>query len=112
MGYGCVLVGVYCGAMSGGGDPVSRRVYQSRRWRQVRQVALERDDWLCQIRGPKCSTQATCVDHVIPCRVSPERAYDLANLRAACRWCNNQQAVDDREGRGDAHGRFARRRAW
>lgn len=99
-------------AVSGGGDPISRRVYRSNRWRQVRLVALERDDWVCQIQGSKCSTRATCVDHVIPCRVAPERAYDLGNLRAACQWCNNQQMVDDREGRGDAHGRFERRRVW
>ena len=109
VGDGGGICGVYCGAVS---DPISRRVYRSNRWRRVRDVVLERDDWVCQINGVKCSGRATCVDHVVPCRVSPDLAYELANLRASCFWCNNQRAVDDRVGRGDAHGRFARRRVW
>lgn len=62
-------------------------VYQSQAWRRVRLEVLERDGWLCQIRGPRCSVQADQADHIVPFARGGD-AYDPANLRAACAPCN------------------------
>ena len=108
-----LLVALYALGVAGGrGDPVSRGVYGSSRWRRVRRLVLDRDEYLCQVRGERCEGHASCVDHVKPVRVAPELAFELGNLRASCNWCNNMRAVDDREGRGDVHERFKQRRAW
>lgn len=58
------------------------------KWPKVRLAVLARDGYLCQIKGPGCTTKATCVDHIVP----PEDGgswWDQSNLRAACFQCNN-----------------------
>jgi hypothetical protein len=57
-------------------------------WQKIRKTILERDSHLCQIRGPKCTTTATAVDHIIPVSAGGPW-YDPNNLRAACTPCNN-----------------------
>ena len=57
-------------------------------WRRIRAQILDRDNHLCQIRGPRCTTAATAVDHIIPVQ-SGGPWFDPANLRAACVNCNN-----------------------
>jgi 5-methylcytosine-specific restriction endonuclease McrA len=65
-------------------DP--RTSYQ---WKKrIRPQVLARDDFRCQIRGPKCTTHATVVDHVIPLSLGGD-PYDSTNLRAACVACNS-----------------------
>jgi 5-methylcytosine-specific restriction protein A len=64
----------------------TRTVYNAR-WRRVRREVLERDGWLCQIRGPKCLIRADRADHIIPWRQGGAY-YDPANLRASCKPCN------------------------
>jgi len=56
-------------------------------WKNLRRFILDRDRWLCQIRGPKCTGGATCVDHIVS-RVDGGDFYNPQNLRAACRACN------------------------
>jgi 5-methylcytosine-specific restriction endonuclease McrA len=72
-----------------------------RGWRKVRLFILERDGWLCQIRGPKCTKRATQVDHRIPV-IAGGSWLDPDNLRASCERCNksrNRQAIIiEREG--------------
>lgn len=65
---------------------MTRRVYRGP-WPRVRRSVLERDGYVCQIKGPKCTTVATHVDHIIP-ELAGGSWYDEANLRAACRTCN------------------------
>ena len=56
-------------------------------WARIRKSILERDQYTCQIRGPKCTTTATQVDHIIP--ITKGGAwYDPTNLRASCAKCN------------------------
>jgi 5-methylcytosine-specific restriction protein A len=63
------------------------QIYNTPAWRAVRLVVLERDGWLCRIRGPKCLLDATEVDHII--RPADGGAlYDPDNLRASCGPCN------------------------
>lgn len=71
-------------------DPLERRVYGAH-WRKVRLVVLERDGWICQIRGAGCTLDATQVDHIIPWRAGGSW-YDPENLRASCARCNNARA--------------------
>lgn len=59
-------------------------------WPTVRKAILERDNYQCQIRSPKCTGTANVVDHIIPV-LKGGAWYDPANLRAACAKCNNQR---------------------
>lgn len=61
--------------------------YGTPEWRQVRPQVLARDEHRCQIRGPRCATTATEVDHTIPLDEGGA-PFDLTNLRAACKPCN------------------------
>jgi len=56
-------------------------------WKKVRLGVLERDGYLCQIRGPKCTINANHVDHIIPASQGGAW-FDTDNLRAACAKCN------------------------
>ena len=56
-------------------------------WKQTRRYVLERDLWVCQVRGPKCAGGATCVDHIVA-RIDGGDVWDPTNCRAACRPCN------------------------
>ena len=51
-----------------------------------RGIALRRDDYTCQIRGPHCEVVAKTVDHIVP-RIAGG-SEELGNLRAACWHCN------------------------
>lgn len=53
-------------------------------WRRTRLLVLQRDNYRCQIRGPRCTGHATHVDHVLGRGLSES----LADLRAACEPCN------------------------
>jgi 5-methylcytosine-specific restriction endonuclease McrA len=57
-------------------------------WRRLRLLILDRDRWLCQIKGRRCLRYATAVDHVIA-RADGGDCWSPANLRAACRACNS-----------------------
>jgi 5-methylcytosine-specific restriction endonuclease McrA len=65
-----------------------RRVYDSAAWRRVQPKVLERDGRWCQLRYAKCTGVATTVDHIIRPEDAPELAFEMSNLRAACRSCN------------------------
>lgn len=70
--------------------PTPRQVYGAG-WRKVRLEVLERDEYVCQIRGERCSVAATVVDHIVPWRLGGA-LYDATNLRAACSSCNRSRA--------------------
>ena len=74
-------------------SPKEAAVYGAH-WRKLRPVILERDGYLCQIRGPRCTTEADQVDHIIPWRAGGAM-YDPDNLRAACGTCNKGRARRD-----------------
>jgi hypothetical protein len=68
---------------------------QTRQWRVKRLEVLQRDGFRCQIRGPKCETRATQVDHIIPVEDGGP-IFDEVNLRAACHWCNTWRAAKNK----------------
>jgi 5-methylcytosine-specific restriction endonuclease McrA len=61
-------------------------------WRKLRRYIIDRDLGLCQVRGPRCSKFATCVDHAIS-RADGGPMWDERNLRASCRTCNSSAAA-------------------
>jgi 5-methylcytosine-specific restriction protein A len=61
---------------------------QSRWWRRLRLAVLDRDLWLCQVKGPTCTRYATEVDHIVA--RADGGSDDQQNLRASCRPCNSR----------------------
>jgi 5-methylcytosine-specific restriction endonuclease McrA len=59
----------------------------TRAWRNLRLAVLDRDLWLCQIKGDGCTHHATTVDHIVA-RADGGPMWDPGNLRGACRRCN------------------------
>lgn len=86
----CVL----CGASDW--RQMTRPPQYSGPWARVRKSVLERDGYICQIRGKRCRVTATAVDHIVPPPLGP--SFDPDNLRAACKACNsgrvNHTAID------------------
>lgn len=60
-------------------------------WERLRPEILARDAGRCQVRGPRCTDEATAVDHIIPVEDGGPR-LDPTNLRAACQPCNTWRA--------------------
>jgi 5-methylcytosine-specific restriction endonuclease McrA len=75
----------------------SRRCTQPE-WKRIRIKVLTRDEHICQIRGPRCTVEATTVDHVIP--VAQHGTDDPSNLASACWNCHKAKTA-----REAAHGR-------
>lgn len=62
-------------------------LYSSSVWRRTRLAVFERDNFLCQIRGPQCTLTAEHCDHIVPLRLGGH-PLDPRNLRASCAKCN------------------------
>lgn len=75
-----------------------RTPYQHPAWRKVRLAVLERDQHICQVRGPRCIGRATEVDHIIPWRQNGAW-LDPANLRSSCQPCNTGRVDRSQHGR-------------
>lgn len=67
------------------------KVYNNKRWRKLRLLVLNRDDWTCAY----CGSPADTVDHVQPL-ADGGLEYSEHNLVAACKRCNS--AKRDRVG--------------
>jgi 5-methylcytosine-specific restriction endonuclease McrA len=61
--------------------------YAGPEWKTVRLRVLARDNYVCQIRGPKCRGRANHVDHIVSVSQGGAR-LDPSNLQAACASCN------------------------
>lgn len=60
-------------------------VYRDRRWPALRLMAKRRDNFMCV----KCGSRGRLeVDHVLPVRDAPDRAFDLTNLQCLCPKCH------------------------
>lgn len=66
----------------------SRHVIRDRRWPALRLSAKRRDGWKCV----KCNAIGRLeVDHILPVRSHPERAFDLSNLQSLCVTCHSRK---------------------
>jgi 5-methylcytosine-specific restriction endonuclease McrA len=61
-------------------------------YRRLRLSILDRDNWTCRVRGPKCKGWADTVDHIIE-RRDGGAVYDPSNMRASCAWCNGWRSM-------------------
>ncbi|MCS4486375.1 HNH endonuclease [Staphylococcus americanisciuri] len=70
--------------------------YRSKAWRKVREIALDRDNYLCQkcLEGGKIS-DAKIVHHIIYLDHDFDKALDLDNLVSVCQKCHNQIHAND-----------------
>lgn len=83
-----VCVSSTCASYAGGVTGRDTRLTTGA-YRTLRLAVLDRDRWLCQIRGPRCTQRATEVDHIVA-RADGGDVWDTTNLRAACRACNSR----------------------
>ncbi|UXR83217.1 HNH endonuclease signature motif containing protein [Staphylococcus sp. IVB6214] len=70
--------------------------YRSKAWRKIREVALDRDNHLCQ----KCLedgkiTDAKIVHHIVYVDQDFNKALNLDNLMSVCQKCHNQIHAKD-----------------
>jgi 5-methylcytosine-specific restriction protein A len=70
------------------------KIYNSKRWKQVRELALIRDNMMCQV----CKEQgkdvlADEVHHIIELSEDITKAYDLDNLQSICHSCHMQHHI-------------------
>jgi 5-methylcytosine-specific restriction endonuclease McrA len=72
--------------------------YQTRAWRAVRALVLERDRHTCAVQREGCTTVATTVDHIVSVSEGGD-FYDPTNLRAACPHCNSSRGWRERKER-------------
>lgn len=63
-------------------------VTNTKRWRLFRWSILERDGFRCVQCGARGRLE---VDHIIPVRDAPDRAYDPENLQSLCPRCHGQK---------------------
>lgn len=78
----------------------------SRAWRKLAALIKARDNYRCQIRGPRCTGLATTVDHIV--ERDAGGTDDPSNLRAACNPCNSSRGASY----GNAKRKPARRPGW
>ena len=69
----------------------SSKLLQTAQWQRIRRNVLARDAYTCAY----CGEPANEVDHVVPISVDQNQAYDMDNLVAACRRCNNLKGAKD-----------------
>jgi len=83
------------------------RPYDTRRWRRLREAALDRDDGLCRrCRAAGLTAPASVVHHVRPVGEGGE-PWDLGNLESLCRACHESE-----HGRAPSAAAEADRAAW
>ena len=58
-------------------------------WARRRLAVLERDEYLCQIDGPRCEQRASEVDHIVP--RARGGSHDEGNLRSVCKQCHKER---------------------
>lgn len=65
------------------------KIYNSKRWKQVRELVLLRDDMMCQpCKAKGIDTIATEVHHIQELKDRIDLAYDIDNLESICHSCH------------------------
>jgi 5-methylcytosine-specific restriction endonuclease McrA len=66
--------------------------YKSREWWALRQKYMRMAGWECENCGAPIRMKGTgVVDHIVPIREDPSRAFDPMNLQALCHPCHNNK---------------------
>lgn len=64
-------------------------VHRDKRWPAIRLAAKRRDRWACVRCGRRGKLE---VDHIVPARREPERAFDLAAVQTLCIACHVEKS--------------------
>lgn len=73
-----------------------QKIYNCKRWRDVRELALLRDNFLCvHCNNKDIQTKATEVHHIIYLEDDITLAYSLDNLVSLCATCHQQVHAND-----------------
>ncbi|WP_342477796.1 HNH endonuclease signature motif containing protein [Paenibacillus sp. FSL H7-0350] len=73
-------------------DKTSRAFYKSTAWERARELALIRDNRLCQhCLKRKRLTPADMVHHIKPISECPDLSLTLDNLLSLCNGCHNKE---------------------
>ena len=84
-----------------------RNLYSTRRWRDLRQVVLARDGWMCRqtgiaLTGPRNAPDSPVVDHIVPHRGNLALFWDIENLQAVSKeWHDGEKQRRDHAERRD-----------
>jgi len=70
---------------------IDRKLYVSARWKRLRRVIFDRDNWRCQSCGK--AGRLEC-DHVIPVHKGGD-FWDMGNLQALCRGCHIRKSASE-----------------
>lgn len=74
----------------------AKRFYNSAAWLKVRELALIRDNYLCQeCLDNKLIAVADVVHHMKPLRDYPKLGLVLENLESLCHSCHNNKHSDE-----------------
>lgn len=65
-----------------------------RAWRYLRDQVV-REEPICWLQLPGCTTASTTADHVIPRSERPDLTMVRTNLRGACQSCNLKRGTKD-----------------
>ena len=69
-----------------------KKIYNDKKWLDIREVALLRDSLLCQECLRKgIYTEAKIVHHIVELKDDVTKAYDLDNLESVCVACHNKE---------------------
>lgn len=73
-------------------DIKTNEFYHSSDWQSVRQLALTRDHYLCQVCKRKgIIKQGNTVHHIVPIKDDWNKRLDLDNLETICMACHNKE---------------------
>ncbi|MBX0340542.1 hypothetical protein U0Q17_01674 [Lactiplantibacillus plantarum] len=73
-------------------DIKTNEFYHSSDWQSVRQLALTRDHYLCQVCKRKgIIKQGNTVHHIVPIKDDWNKRLDLGNLETICMACHNKE---------------------
>lgn len=74
----------------------SASFFNSTRWKSLRNLALRRDDGICQEckRNGRMAT-GNQIDHIKPRSKFPELAYEIENLQTLCARCHNRKRREE-----------------
>jgi len=81
-----------------------RKLYQTKRWKHLREVALLRDLFTCQrcgchLKRGRTHPQSAVVHHIKAHKGDLELFYDSGNLQSVC-WTCHSGAIQSEEARG------------
>jgi len=85
-------------------DDPSRKLYNSRRWRALRDAVYERDHWTCQKTGQICvgkhpAPNSPVADHIVPHHGNPDLFWDKDNIQTVSKAYHDSQKQREEKAR-------------